>query len=86
MAFGSVWVTNALDASVTRSTRTPTDTRVVPVGAGPTGIAAGAGYLWVTNQGDGTVTRFDPQTYQADSPVTVGEGPVGIAVTDRPPG
>ena len=64
-----------------RSTRTPTRSRkVVPVGAGPTGIAAGAGYLWVTNQGDGTVTRFDPDTYEKDSPVTVGSGPVGIAV------
>ena len=56
---------------------------MVPVGAGPTGIAAGAGYLWVTNQGDGTVTRFDPKTYVVDSPVTVGSGPVGIAVCRR---
>ena len=50
--------------------------------AGPTGIAAGAGYLWVTNQGDGTVTRFDPDTYVQDSPITVGSGPVGIAVSN----
>ena len=45
---------------------------VVPVGAWPTGIAAGAGYLWVTNQGDGTVTRFHPETHMPDPPLTVG--------------
>ena len=55
---------------------------MVPVGAWPTGIAAGAGYLWVTNQGDGTVTRFHPETHMPDPPLTVGAGPTGIAVTD----
>jgi peptide/nickel transport system substrate-binding protein len=80
-AFGSVWVTNALDASVTEiDSDTNQVAHVVPVGTSPTGIAAGAGYLWVTNQGDGTVTRFDPRTRVKDSPIKVGTGPVGIAV------
>ena len=83
VAFGSVWVTNALDASVTEiDPDTNEVVNVVPVGAGPTGIAAGAGYLWVTNQGDGTVTRFDPDTHVTDSPIKVGNGPVGIAFAD----
>ena len=34
----------------------------------------------MTNQGDGTVTRFDPRTREKDSPITVGSGPVGIAI------
>jgi peptide/nickel transport system substrate-binding protein len=82
VAYGSVWVTNALDASVTRiDPGTNTVLHVVPVGTNPTGIAASAGYLWVTNQGDGTVTRFNRRTYEVDSPaVPVGRGPVGIAV------
>ena len=74
-AFGSVWVTNSLDASVTEidpDTNEPVN--VVPVGAGPTGIAAGAGYLWVTNR-HGTVTRFHPDTLVPDPPVPVGTGP-----------
>ena len=74
-------MTNALDASVTEiDPDTNAVLKVVPAGAGPTGIAAGAGYLWVTNQGDSTVTRFDPDTYVADSAINVGKGPAGIAV------
>jgi len=34
----------------------------VPVGNGPTGIAFGAGAVWVANSLDGTVMRIDPDT------------------------
>ena len=53
--------------------RTPTATRVSridpttntvraddPVGSGPSGIAIGGGFVWVTNSLDGTVSRIDP--------------------------
>ena len=28
------------------------------------------------------MTRFDPETYVQDSPITVGSGPIGIAVSN----
>ena len=56
--------------------------KVVRVGGNPTGIAYGAGSLWVTNQSDSTVTRLDPATLQQDAPIPVGAGPVGIAFGD----
>jgi YVTN family beta-propeller protein len=48
VAGGSVWVTNAIDETVSRVD--PATGRVmatVPVGARPVGIAAGDGKIWV---------------------------------------
>jgi DNA-binding beta-propeller fold protein YncE len=43
------------------------------------GLAAGAGYLWVTASDDGDVLRIDPKTHAVKS-VHVGGFPVGIVV------
>ncbi len=34
--------------------------RPVPLGDSPAGIAIGEGAVWVTNAGEGTLTRIDP--------------------------
>jgi peptide/nickel transport system substrate-binding protein len=52
----------------------------VGVGNGPTGIAFGAGSVWVANSLDGTVSRIDPRTNTVMATIRVGEGPDGIAV------
>jgi YVTN family beta-propeller protein len=46
----------------------------VPVGNGPTGIAFGAGSVWVANSLDGTVMRIDPDTNTVTATTYVGEG------------
>ncbi len=51
----------------------------VDVGNEPSAVAAGAGWLWVTNSADGTVTRIDPATLVA-TPIPVGHGPDAVAV------
>jgi len=60
----------------------PTANKVMatmPVGHDPNGIAVGDGVVWVANQGDGTVTRIDPQTNAViGQPWNVGTGPAGI--------
>jgi DNA-binding beta-propeller fold protein YncE len=62
----------------------PTVNRVmatIPVGLDPNGIAVGAGLLWVANQGDGTVTRIDPQPNAVTGqPWSVGTGPADIVI------
>ncbi len=55
-------------------------TASVEVGSSPAGIAAGAGYVWVTNGADGTVSRIDPTNAHVDQTVPVGTSPSGIAV------
>ena len=34
----------------------------IPVGTSPAGVAVGMGSVWVTNGGDGTVSRIDAET------------------------
>ena len=34
--------------------------RTIEAGRNPTGMAVGAGSLWITNYDDGTVTRYQP--------------------------
>ena len=54
-------------------------TSAIDVGERPSGIAVGAGSVWVTNSAEDTVSRIDPDT-QAVAPISVGSGPSGIAV------
>ena len=56
--------------------------RTIPVGHNPSAIADGLGYLWIANQGDGTVTRIDPSGRVAARVIPVGAEPDGIAVGD----
>ena len=77
-----MWVADTLDDAVVRidpSTRAVTTT--IPVGRAPTGVAVGAGSVWVANSGDGTVTRIDPVDGQARCrTIDVGGSPQGIVV------
>ena len=50
----------------------------IPVGNGPSGIATGAGAVWVVNSLDGTVSRIDPGTNTVVQTIGVGGGPRGI--------
>jgi streptogramin lyase len=51
---------------------------VVPVGNLPTGVAVGAGSVWVVNRDDQTLTRIDPVTGAAESSKSTLGTPTGI--------
>jgi YVTN family beta-propeller protein len=51
------------------------------VGQSPSGIAYGAGSLWVANTGEGTVSRVDPASNRVLQSISVGVSPNAIAVT-----
>jgi YVTN family beta-propeller protein len=51
----------------------------IPVGRGPTDIAAGAGSVWVANYLDGTISRIDPATNSVVDTIAVGAWPEHIA-------
>jgi YVTN family beta-propeller protein len=78
---GSVWVSNAGEASVTRynpeAFQAPLDT--ISVGRSPTGIAA-AHTIWVANSADDSVWRIGPDTGDVD-PIDVGDDPRAVAIT-----
>jgi serine/threonine-protein kinase len=55
----------------------------VQVGLAPTDVAVGSG-AWVTNSGDGTVTRIDARTRVADdTSFGVGDGPARVSVGNQ---
>jgi DNA-binding beta-propeller fold protein YncE len=59
----------------------PSVVATIPVGDRPLGITVGEGYVWAANQGDGTVTRIDPDSGRvAGDPIEVGTNPSGVRV------
>jgi DNA-binding beta-propeller fold protein YncE len=54
-----------------------------PIGVGdsPSGVATGAGSVWVANSGEETVSRIDPRSRKpVGPPIAVGEDPGAVAV------
>ena len=68
---------NSVAAIDTGSNRLVAD---VPVGNGPTSVAAGDGAVWVVNSFDDTVSRIDAETGGVVQRIDVGGDPGGIAV------
>jgi DNA-binding SARP family transcriptional activator/DNA-binding beta-propeller fold protein YncE len=84
--FGSVW------AAYGDSTLARLDPRTMRrIGAGfagyrPVGVAVGGGSVWVAHEGEPTVERFNPTTFEegpVGPPITVGKRPTGIAFGER---
>jgi YVTN family beta-propeller protein len=51
----------------------------IRVGNGPSGIAVGAGRVWVANADDGTVSTIDPQSNEVGT-THLGFRPAAVAV------
>ena len=58
--------------------RSGTPLASIAVGNGPSGVAVGAGAVWVANRRDGTVSRIDPKTEVTET-VPVGREPRAVA-------
>jgi len=75
---GRIWVTRADGAEVTAiDAATGAIVATLPTGPGPRFLSAGAGAIWTLNQGDGSVSRIDPdgkQPAQAIALNTPGHG------------
>ncbi|MGN6575592.1 MAG: hypothetical protein ACTHKG_07890 [Nocardioides sp.] len=74
--FGSLWV--PVDDGVLHRVDPATGRTAgrTPVGRGARFLTVGHGAVWVMNQADGTVSRVDPRTGQADPPITVQPYPI----------
>jgi streptogramin lyase len=81
--FGSAWVSNAGDATLSRITGTRV-VKTVKVGIEPNGlsaIGAAAGSLWVSEERN-IVARVDPATLKVLARVPVKRNPLGSAVVN----
>ncbi len=85
---GAVWVLSLGGRTLNRID--PQTLGVTPIGlpAAPTGIAAGAGAIWVTTgfgtaAGSGTVLRVGVTSRQIEGTISLGDGVDGIAVDEE---
>ncbi len=70
---GVVWVTCAGGAVLTAVDATSGALIAsVPTGPGPRFLAAGAGFIWTLNQGDGSLSRVDPQGQRETARIALG--------------
>lgn len=77
IGFGSLWVPNCGDQTVTRvDLATGKSTTTFPMGIANSegGIAVGAGSVWMMTDARSKLTRIDPQTNQAIATVTLPDG------------
>jgi len=78
--FGSIWVTNAGDQSVTRlDARTGRHPATIPTGDVGRGITVGGDAVWVSDDAAGRVSRIDPRSNQVTDRIGVGNGATGLA-------
>ena len=79
-AFGSIWVANHFDGTVSRlDASTGRVAATIPVGGGPNALGASAGLLWVANETDDSITAIDPGTDQVERTIEVGGATVSLA-------
>jgi Bacterial extracellular solute-binding proteins, family 5 Middle len=78
-AFGSIWVANHLDNTVSRlQPSTGTEQAKIQVGEGPNALGAAGGSVWVANEFDSSITSIDPGT-DSHMPVSVGGAATSLA-------
>ncbi len=78
---GSIWVTSQSANEVFRISPDGKDVAAIPVGTGPSTIAASPGAVWVANSLDGTVSRIDPSRNIVTATLQTGDGPSGLAIS-----
>jgi YVTN family beta-propeller protein len=79
-AAGAAWVSSEAVGKVFRIAADSSDIAEIPVGTGPTGIAADHVAIWVANTLDGTISRIDPGTRAVTTTLPVGNGPVDVSL------
>jgi YVTN family beta-propeller protein len=82
---GTLWVANALDASVWRIDPnslglTEEEIPKIDLKDAPSGLAVGSGRLWVISRMSNSLTVIDAGTKGTIATITLGKGPVGVAV------
>ena len=78
--FGSIWVANGGDRTVSRIDASTGRVGLEPitVGMAPDGIAIDDQWVWVTNRLDGTLSRIDPADDRETDEFPVGQAPRGV--------
>jgi hypothetical protein len=84
VGFGSVWVVNGLDGTVSRvDPRKNAVAATIPIGQGASGLVVGKDSVWVSDEDSGTLSRIDPDENVVTDKKPVGDRPAGLALGPR---
>ena len=79
-AFGSIWVANHFDGTVSRlEPSTGRVTATIQVGGGPNALGASAASLWVADGTGDSITAIDPGTDRVERTLVVGGATASLA-------
>jgi ABC-type transport system substrate-binding protein/DNA-binding SARP family transcriptional activator/streptogramin lyase len=81
VGFGSLWVVNDFDNTISRIDVASGDVQTIPVDDDPAAIAVAGGFVWVACTGTRSVDRIDPHVDKRTQRIQVGYGSSGIAVS-----
>ena len=81
---GGAPIEKGADTLVRIDPATNKPTKTIAVGRESSAVASGAGFVWVTSYGDGTVWRIDPKTGETAT-FPVQGSPSGVAALPAPP-
>jgi DNA-binding beta-propeller fold protein YncE len=80
VGFGSVWVANSGNGSVTRVELGGSRVETLGLNDQPSAIATGAGHVWVLSSRSRNVLRIDPETNLVTKKVRLSQPPLGAVV------
>jgi streptogramin lyase len=80
VGFGSVWVANSGNGSVTRVPLVGDKVETLGLSDQPSGVATGAGYVWVVSEEAKRVLRIGPETNLVTKSVRLSEPPLDVVV------
>jgi hypothetical protein len=82
IGFGSAWVANSENGSVTRVQIAGSKVEALGLSDQPSGIATGAGYVWVISKRSKKVLRIDPKINLINKSVRLSRPPLDVVVRD----
>jgi streptogramin lyase len=80
--FGSVWVANAENGSITRVALAGPQIETIGLNDQPAVVATGSGYVWVISPRSKKLLRIDPKTNTVKRTVRFSEPPVDVTTRD----
>lgn len=80
IGFGSAWVANAENGSITRVSIAGSKVEALGLSDQPSGIATGAGYVWVISRRSKKVLRIDPKINLINKSVRLSQPPLDVVV------
>ena len=82
--FGSVWVANAGNDSITRVALAGSRVETLGLNDQPSGIATGNGYVWVLSERSKKVLRIEPETNLVTKSVRFSQPPLQVSAGPGP--